>query len=463
MVVTPALRASPAAQRCPGLVAAALLLGPLLCASAPPPATAAPALTTIDVPGGGQVVYGAIDGQQTPQSAMALMLRSVHGHFGDRPQVSKVFQVRSSDSYAAFFTLIARNQGGKAIAGEVIVDVPKGRQPAGALLYDEASRFTRSQPVLLRKLGASWKAANPAGAEPTAPVEAANAPPAGLRMQTAGDRSAYIGLPEGWQLTGVAGGQVSVAGPQGEMIALGLIVAPIRDSSVAQNQRLPPARGAGPVITCPASGDLFRAYVCVVNQMRQARNLPPASFELGNTRPLPNPRGRPAVEATYEVDLHDGKGPRDGSARIMALLTPGLPTWAMAMQSSSVPKPLAAAEAGTVKAIIESYRQDPKVIDRESKKQIDEIHAIGERSRLQAQAADQRRVASASAFSAHMDDVDHQSKALQNYTLDQTQIQDNERNGRATVSNGLADALVHADPDRYEVVPTANFLRGVDY
>jgi hypothetical protein len=460
MVGTRALHGLAGAKRRPPLPATALV-ALVLGASAPPLGAAGDAaLTTIDVPGGGQVVYGGIDGQQTPQGAMALMLRSVHGHFGDRPQVSKVFQVRGSDSYAAFFTLVARNQGAKPIAGEVIVDVPKGRQAAGALLYDEASRFTRSQPALLRTLGEAWKAADPPGAEASG---AAAAPPAGLRLQTAGDRSAYIGLPEGWQITGVAGGQVSVAGPKGEMIGLGLIVAPIRDPTAAQNQRLPPARGAAPVITCPAGGDLFRAYVCVVNQMREARKLPQASFGLADARPLPNPRGRPAIEASYEVDLHDGRGPREGSARVMALLTPGLPTWAMAMQSASVPKPLAAAEAGIVKAIIDSYRQDPKVIDGETKRKIDEIHAIGERSRLQAQAADQRRVADSRAFSAHLDDIDRQSKAMQNYTLDQTQIQDNERNGRATVSNGMADALVRADPDRYEIVPTANFLRGVDY
>ena len=98
-----------------------------------------------------------------------------------------------------------------------------------------------------------------------------------------------------------------------------------------------------------------------------------------------------------------------------------------------------------------------------AQQKLGEIRAIGERSRIQAQAADQRRISSAAAFDAHMDNIDRQSKAMQNYTFDRSQIQDNDLNGRATVSNGLADALVQSNPERYQTVPTANFLKGVDY
>jgi hypothetical protein len=31
------------------------------------------------------------------------------------------------------------------------------------------------------------------------------------------------------------------------------------------------------------------------------------------------------------------------------------------------------------------------------------------------------------------------------------------------VPNSLADTLIKANPDRFEAVPTANFLKGVDY
>jgi hypothetical protein len=118
-------------HRFAGLSVAGLLCGG---ATAQAQSSSSDALKFINPPGGGQVVYGAMAGSRTPQAAMAFMLKQVHGHFGDRPQVSNIFQVRNSDSYGAFFTLIAKNQGGTPIAGEVIVSVPKGQQPSAAVL-----------------------------------------------------------------------------------------------------------------------------------------------------------------------------------------------------------------------------------------------------------------------------------------------------------------------------------------
>ena len=46
---------------------------------------------------------------------------------------------------------------------------------------------------------------------------------------------------------------------------------------------------------------------------------------------------------------------------------------------------------------------------------------------------------------------------------ERSQIQDNDSNGRATVSNGLADAMVKSDPTRYQIVPPSQFLKGADY
>ncbi len=107
-------------------------------------------LKFINNPGGGQVVYGTVDNKTTAQSAMAFMLQQVHGHFADRPQVSKIFQVRNTTSYAAFFTLIAKNDGNRPIAGEVIVSMPDGGKPIAAVLYDNSDNFTHSQAVMLR-------------------------------------------------------------------------------------------------------------------------------------------------------------------------------------------------------------------------------------------------------------------------------------------------------------------------
>jgi hypothetical protein len=62
-----------------------------------------------------------------------------------------------------------------------------------------------------------------------------------------------------------------------------------------------------------------------------------------------------------------------------------------------------------------------------------------------------------------MDNIDRFSKSFQNYQLDQTELQDSEQNERGAVPNSLADALIKANPDRFQSVPTQDFLKGRDF
>ena len=404
-------------------------------------------LQFINEPGGAQVVYGTIDNQHTPQSAMAFMLGQVHGHFADKPQVSNVFQIKGSTSYGAFFTLIAKNAGNTPIAGEVIVNMPAGGQPIAAVLYDNAATFTHSQPVMLAALNQAWHAANPAIAATSAPAAAPSAT-AALHRVTAGDRSVYISIPDGWKVDSVAGGSVQAEGPKGERVGLNLMAQGILNSRMAMPGRL----------AYPFGGDVFTAYTTIVNQSRANQRLPAATFHLNSSTPL----GGGAVQVAFDVDLHDGFGERAATARLQEIAGAG-GTWALGFSNSSLPKTIAAAENATLLAVIQSASQDANVVRAEQGAVMQGIAAAGARSKAEAQAADQRRVASAQAFDAHMDNIDAGSKAMQNYTFDRSQIQDNDSNGRATVSNGLADALVKTDPTRYQVVPPSQFLKGVDY
>jgi hypothetical protein len=417
------------------------------------------ALKFINQPGGGQVVYGTIDNQHTPQSAMAFMLKQVHGHFADKPAVSNIFQIKNTTSYAAFFTLIAKNAGNAPIAGEVIVDVPAGGQPIAAVLYDNAATFTHSQPGMLNALNKAWHTANPMPAA----TPAGSSAPAGsggvqpLHRVTGGDRSVYISIPDGWRVDSIAGGSVTAEGPRGERLGLNLMYQGIQDPRM----RNPYGNPNGPRIVYPMGGDLFAAYANIVNQLRAGQGLPPATFHLNDRSGPLGPGG--AIQVQFDLDLHDGFGERAATARIQEVGGQGAPTWALAISNSSLPKTIAAAENDTLLAVIHSVSQDSRVVQAEQGAVMNGIAAAAARSKAEAAAADQQRVASAQAFDAHMDNIDRQSKAMQNYTLDRTQIQDNDLNGRATVSNGLADALIRTDPTRYRVVQPSEFLKGVDY
>ncbi len=433
-------------------------------------------LHTIDNPGGGQVVYGTLTGQSSLSTAMVFMLRQVHGHFGDRPQIGKFFQTHGGDSVATFFTLTAKNQGNKPIAGLIIVNMPAGATPTAAVLYDDPSRFTKTEPVMLGKLNEAMRT----NAGPSAQPSSSNTPAPQLRMTSGGDHSAGIGLAPGWRLTAVSGGMLTAEGPNGEMISLGIIYQGIRDPRSMQNQPMPYGGigGGHRPVMCPYGGDVFQGYTCVINQMRQNKGLPAASFKLSTFQRLAsNQQEQQVIQAIFEMDLHDGKGPRKASARIGEMHFANSPTWELTVNGSNAPETVFEEVNPTIMAMVHSFSVDHAVIQRETAAVIDNIHAIGAASTAQARAADQRREASSAAFNnhmnainqnsgdfnSHMDDLDRSSKAFQDYTLDRSVVRDNDLSERGTVNNGYADSLVRANPDRFEIVPNQNLIKGLDY
>jgi endo-beta-N-acetylglucosaminidase D len=71
-------------------------------------------------------------------------------------------------------------------------------------------------------------------------------------------------------------------------------------------------------------------------------------------------------------------------------------------------------------------------------------------------------------FEQHEDAISRNGQGFSNYLLDQTVVQDNNMYnngtiGHGTVWNATADALVKANPDRFEIVNTPNYWQGIDY
>jgi hypothetical protein len=428
----------------------------VLCLSAS--LTHAQGLKTIDNPDGGQIVYGSVIGQTTPQGAMAAALRYAHGSFGDRPQIGTIFQSKDGQTFGVGFSLTAVKLGNKPIAGLVMISMTPGQDPQAALLYDEQTRFLKTQPEMLHTLSQIWsQQVQSAGASgPPDPVPV-------LHSATAGDGSGHIGLPDGWHITAMSGGQCTAEGPNGEQLGFGLEYQGIHDPNLrSQFSRFsnPNAPGA---ISAPLGGNIFASYVSVTNQVRRNNHKGPASFQLVSQTLVQPQTGDHAIEAHYILDLNDGKGPRTASAHIGEVYMQGAATWMMTVQETSIPTPLFDREWPTMLAIIHSYNQDVGVINSQLQQSLANTRAIGARSAQQAADADSRRVASTAAFNQHMDDLSVASKVQQNYTMDRTELQDNNLNARGATDNNVAAALIKANPDRYQEVPTASFLKGVDY
>jgi hypothetical protein len=408
--------------------------------------------TTVNAPGGGQYIYGPFSGKGSMSDAVLYMLRNIHQYFGNRPELGKFVQSRDGTQTAAFFAVNAKNAADKPMRGLFIVARAADGSASGAVVFDESSHFATSEPGMMKALYSVW---HPAGinsatlsaSAQTAPLRTGtSADTAAPLVQTSvGDNSASIGLPEGWKIVSLNGGAISVAGPNGEMVNLG---------GVFQGYALGP--------------DLFQSYIAITNHLRASNGKPAATYTVLEKTNLPGN----AIQVIFKVDLNDGIGPRRGSIR--------LGRWgaqAMSVDGSNIPERLADRENATLLAVIHSYQPNRQVMGQLQQGAMNRVQADAARANQQAAAINARREASNAAFdqhmnnlnaqsqsfNAHMDNIDRSSKITQDYILDRSVVRDTENGDRATVSNGYADSLVRANPDRFQVVPSQNLIAGKDY
>jgi hypothetical protein len=445
----------------------------LLCAAAMalPVRAAENGLKTIDNPGGGQIIYGPLDDQSSMQNAMIAMLRNIHGHFGDRPEIGRFFQTRGNDSLATFFTLTAKNQGGKHIAGLVIVAMPNGSKPAAAVLYDDANRFSTTMNPMMKKLNELWhveasKAAQPSGSG----APAKSAPVQQLHETRFPDNSGTIGLPTGWNIVNARGGSVVATGPGGEFVAVGLIHTML-DPSTQQGNGLityETNQGRRPLpqqfSIYPFGRDLVDAFAAYQKQAAERSNLPvPTLTVTTKTKSPPTQYLADAVTIVGDLDMRDGKGPLTSLILLGAMKRVGPAQWGLTVTRVSAPKPQAGAVWSTLLAIANSVKQNGAVIQAETNAVIDQIHQVGEAARKQAEAQHAANDAHNASVEAQWDANARVSKSFQDYTLDQTVIVDTHTGEHATAWNQTADLLVKADPNRFQYVPKQDFIKGVDY
>jgi hypothetical protein len=224
------------------------------------------------------------------------------------------------------------------------------------------------------------------------------------------------------------------------------------------------SRGQVPFTACPYPGDLVSGYSCVINQLRRRRGQDALSIRVLNRERMRAGQFTTQVELiTAEVDLHDGKGPMIASLQVGTMPRNPQGGWALTLSGALAPKALAEREWSTLKAIYASYHQNGQVIAGQTARVIADIQARGAANTKLAEARSAANDAHNASVRAQWDEQDRQSKIFQNYTLDRAVIRDTEQNAHGTLSYGAADALVKANPNRFEYVPNQELLKGVDY
>ena len=463
-------------------------------------------LTTIRAPQGGKIVYGPVNGATTQATAMARFLNLVNKSCGEKPQIGQVFQFRGTNSVGVFFTVTDHPEGNLQLAGLVIARPTGPSQMEAAMLYDQASRIGKTVNPMLQQLFSVWHPDSQAGASGSSTggqsASAGNghtASAARLLTVSASDNSASIGIADGWQLDpNSASGTMSLFGPNGEQAVYSAEKAAVDPYNPQQVDavRYGIYKGTGTMLF-PYHPDLGKAYPELLQAWRRANNMPSAKIQVDKIEPIQG--------ASHCVLV---TGHIDGNGQGMKKLIDDICQWPPAQWGAyTVTRTFnimtddqSEREQSTVMAMFLSAKVNQQVMNQQMQQKLaqkqqsdqqwrawgqqtsDRIRAQGEaaqRNFADRQAAndaqhagywDQQNANAAQHAEWNEGQVDNarNGQGFSNYLLDQTVVQDNNMYGNGTVGHGTlwnstADALVKADPNRFELVDVPNYWQGTDF
>lgn len=441
----------------------------LLAACAPALAATA-GVSTIANPGGGTIAYAQLPQQHTAQGAMGKVLQYVESSFGARPAVGKYMKSPDGNSLAATFTV---SKGGTRMAGLALVAVSEKGPGAGAVLSDTEDHFRSSLKPMLARLQqeatakggsataqaaianaggsppASAGAADKPGAASAAATLKPSAPAQKLTQTPFPDGSGSLGLPAGWQITAAREGDVTAEGPHGEKLRFGMAQSAI-DFSNPQSRVLgrgPGGAAPGNFVAIPfgTPGDVAFKQVIAQLARKQRKPAPEVDYAIVKTLPAQGngknyfmqgtaaTPGGPA--ATWIEVMEGGMGPAG--------------VWQINLFQITVPQAYADQEANTVGSMFSTYKTNDAVIMGQigaDNRQVQQITSNFLRSSQQM-----------------MDASDRSTTAFTNYLLGNTVVSDGDLNAHGTVSDDVANALIAADPNRFQEVSSGSYVKGIDY
>jgi hypothetical protein len=461
-------------------------------------AWSAPAQTPVNSPEGGRIMYGVVGGATSQAGGMASILRAVHANCGERPQIGRVFKFGGTDTVGVFFTVVNHPAGNVKVAGLVMAARNPSQQVEAALLSDEASRFGKTVNPMLKELLSEW---HPGGAMSTASASKGSgsgstagghpSPPGELHTVAASDNSVSIGVPDGWTLDPASGrGAIIVKGPHGEVFAFNMMRNAVDPSS--QWQRNFSRQGGRPLpgsIIYPYHGNLARVFPDLFQAWRRSLGQGPAKLQIDKIDQTPPPQGAPQGEECVIVKGHvdpDGNGMQTMSDMMCATLPVSWGGYMVILHHSLFPNSLAEQQESTIGAMMASWKRNAQVLNQQlaedmrqkqasdqatlawGRQAVAHINAIGANATARNNAAQEMHDMQNRSFEYHEDSISRNGQGFSNYLLDQTVVQDNNMYnngtiGHGTVWNSAADALVKANPNRFQIVDTPNYWQGIDY
>jgi hypothetical protein len=496
----------------------------IVCISACKAGTPAPTpITTLDAKQGGKISYGTVPGATTQAAAMSKILTGMQNTCGERPQIGKVFQFKGTKTVGVFFTVTDHSKGNKKVAGMVLSAASSPRQVEAALLSDDARSIGKTVNPMLQQLFGVWHpdsqaaaSGSSAGGQSAPAGNGHSGPAAHLHTVTAPDNSASIGIADGWQLDPhSASSTMALIGPNGELAVYGAnkpAVDPYNPQQV-NAVRYGIYKGSGTMLY-PYHQDLGKAYPELLQAWRRANNGSPVKLQVDKIEPMNPPKGGGScVLVTGHIDA-DGQGMKKLIDDICQFPPAQWGAYSITRNFEIMTDAQFEREHNTVMAMFMSARINQQVMNQQlqeklaKKQQSDQQwrdwgQRESNRIRAQGEAAQKsfadRQAANDAQHASyweqqHNNDVQHakwsnsqesntvpysnssdgedtrarNNQGFDNYILDQTVVQDNNMYNNGTIGHGTqwnstADALVKADPDRFEYVDKPNYWEGTDF
>lgn len=405
----------------------ALILFALLRApadAAPLPERTPPSgFTSLDGPSGGRTLAGTFTGNARSAAAvLGGMVGGLRGYFDGPPVVSSAVGDPRDRSIMAFFD--ARLQS-TPVRGAIMVQLADGGGGAVAVLFDRPADIARSFKPMARQLAGG---PGPGGPAPRAVP---------LQQQTTPDGKAAIGVPAGWRITGWGNGAVDVAGPQGQMVDVGIYL-PIFSAPTYGG----PIPGAVylPFIADPTVA--VRAVSEVLGRQAAARGgMGISDVEVVERVPTPPPTG--AGQAAY-MFLRSRVGGRPNLH--FALVNTAIidqRSWAYYYSTVGAPDGIFQRDFVTMLNVWRSWSLNPQVL----------------RDRMQDAATKMRQTSEIlqSAARGQSAAFDRANKGFDYYIQGVEVLEHTPTGARANFDRDYADAVVKANPTKFRLVPPSQY------
>jgi len=484
------------------LLTSFLFTASLACAQTP--------LTTIDLPEGGRIVYGKVEGADTQGDAMTHILRIMHQNCGERPKIGNVFRMRGTDSVGIFFTVVNHPAGNVQVAGLIIAAGSAPHHAEAALVSDRADRFGTTINPMLNRLFSVW---HPAGAAPMnagAPATKNAARPATtttavanprlgsvppLHKVTLPDRTASVSVPDGWNFVPnpTGGGTIVLTGPhgQGEGIMLNAAYSGQDPTNRGyQNSLRWGYRPAPNTVLFPFNGDLVKAFPDLYMNLARTIRWNPTDLQVDHAEMTSAAEGQRCVHATGHVNAFGNGMLEFDEILCLQRYDPNTGMYGFAAFASQVPVAFADQDRATAAAIMASFQWDQALVQQRTDEMmapvlaqmrqnwdaqqraliqanqhaVDNIRQIGANATARYNATQAANDAQHAAWNQQEENISRYGQGFSNYLLDQTVIHDVQNpDTHVTMWNQAAEVWKKAFPDRIEEVPTSEYINGKDF